>query len=223
MKSSKSASAFPRNLKRRFWRIPEDFLMSTPTLSLTESQALAALRAFLLSALPEGTEVTVRDNRVPEPIGTDFGVMTPTLRERLSTNVLTYRDRYPDAPGEKDVLQATKLTVQLDVHGPASADSTQIIDTLWRDATACDALAASGLDLAPLYASEPRQIPFVNGEQRVETHWSVDLVMQVSQVVTVPQDFAAALEIGDAGHSVTAATTAVEGWNGLIDVDTRLR
>lgn len=198
--------------------------MGSVSLSLTESQALAALRAFLLAVLPDGTEVIAGlDNRVPEPVGADFVVMTPVLRERLSTNVTTYSDGWPDAPGVKAVRQATKLTVQLDIHGPAGADSTQVVTTLWRDVSACDALAASGLDLAPLYANEARQIPFVNGEQQVETRWSVDLVMQVNPAIAVPQDFADSLEIGDAGNPVTATTTTtVQGWNGLIEVDTRL-
>ncbi|WP_244849853.1 hypothetical protein [Caballeronia sp. SL2Y3] len=83
--------------------------------------------------------------RLPEPVGVDFVVMTPLLRERLSTNVTVYRDAYPnspDSPGAKDVRQATRLTVQLDIHGPSGADNAQIVSTLWRDATACDALAA---------------------------------------------------------------------------------
>jgi hypothetical protein len=120
--------------------------ISTPALSQTESRALAALRAFLLSVLREETEVTAgQDNRVPEPIGTDFVVMTPMLRERLSTNVTQYRDAYAEAPGAKDVRQVTKLTVQIDIHGPASADNAQIITMLWRDVSACDALAVSDL------------------------------------------------------------------------------
>ena len=61
----------------------------------TEAEALTGLRTFLLSVLPVGTAcIRGLDNRVPEPIGMDFVVMTPMLRERLSTNVSTYRDRY---------------------------------------------------------------------------------------------------------------------------------
>ena len=194
--------------------------MTTPALSLTESAALAALRAFLLAVLPAGIEVIQgQDNRVPEPPGTDFLVMTPVLRERLSTNVTAYRDGYPDAPSLKDVLQPTRLTVQLDVHGPSGADRTQVITTLFRDPYAVDVFTATGLDLAPLYAGEPRQVPFLNEAQQVETRWSVDLVMQVNPVVSVPQDFTPALEIGTAGNPVTAATRHVQPWNGLKEVD----
>ncbi|KVH51178.1 LIC_12616 family protein [Burkholderia diffusa] len=195
--------------------------MSVTSFTPTESIALAALRTFLLSLVPNGVEI-VRglENRVPEPPGADFIVMTPILRERLSTNVTRYRDGYPTAPSVKDVWQATRLTVQLDIHGPASGDTVQVITTLWRDAYACDAFAAADLDIAPLYASEPRQMPFLNEAQQVEPRWSVDLVMQVNPLVTVPQDFAAALEIGTAGHPVTATTTHPQPWNGVKEVDT---
>ncbi|MGF6604581.1 hypothetical protein P3T23_009337 [Paraburkholderia sp. GAS448] len=194
--------------------------MDAASLSLTESQTLAALRAFLLSVLPAGVEaIRGQDNRLPEPPGANFVVMTPVLRERLETNVDAWRDGYPDAPSVRDVLQATKLTVQIDVHGPSGADHTQTITTLWRDPCACDAFTASGFDIAPLFASEPRQVPFLNEAQQVETCWSVDLVMQVNPVVTVPQEFAQSLEIGTAGNPVTAATRHVQRWNGPKEVD----
>ena len=198
--------------------------MNTPTPGPTESQAMEALRAFLLGILTEGTEV-VRglDNRVPEPIGTDFVVITPILRERLSTNVSTYRDGWPDAPSVREVLQPTRLTVQLDVHGPSGGDNVQVITTLFRDTYAADFFTASGADIAPLYTGEPRQMPFLNGEQQVESRWSVDCVLQMNARVTVPQDFTQSLEIGTAGNPVTAQTKTVQPWNGLIEVDSLLR
>lgn len=63
------------------------------SLSLTEAQTLTALRTFLLSVLPSGTEV-VRglDNRVPEPAGANFVTMTPISRTRLGTNIDNYQD-----------------------------------------------------------------------------------------------------------------------------------
>lgn len=166
-------------------------------LSLSESQTLTALRSFLLGILPAGTEVVRgQDNRVPEPQGDDFVTMTPVLRERLETNVDTYTDGYPNAPSTKSILQPTKVTVQLDIHGPASADNAQIITTLFRDDYGVEQFASSGFDVTPLYHSEPHQMPFVNGEQQVEDRWVVDVVMQCNPVVTVPQQFADQLKVG---------------------------
>lgn len=158
-------------------------------LSQTESAAITVLRAFLLSILPIGLEVVAgQDNRVPEPLGPDFVMLTPTLRGRLSTNVSTYRD-VPGA-GTRRVLAATQMTVQIDVHGPSAAEVIQVITTLLRDPAACDAFRRSGIDAQPLYAGDPRQMPFMNGEGQVETRWTADAVLQVNPAATVPQDFA---------------------------------
>ena len=226
------------------------------TLSLTESQTLTALRTYLLSVLPAGTEVVRgQDNRVAEPQGANFVTMTPMLRERLGTNVDTFQDcaftgsisgttltvtamslgaitvgatlfgtnvvagttitafgtgsggvgtytiSQPQtvssetlACGSKSMLQTTRVTVQLDVHGPASGDYAAIITTTFRDDYAVQSFLSSGFDVAPLYADEGRQMPFLNGEQQVEERWVVDVVMQCNPIVTVPQQFASQVQ-----------------------------
>jgi hypothetical protein len=58
-----------------------------------QSGLQVALRAFLLSVLPSGVSVVEgQDNRVPEPVGSDFVVMTTIRRERIETNVDTFGD-----------------------------------------------------------------------------------------------------------------------------------
>lgn len=167
--------------------------MPTPTLDLTEADIITALGNFLVSIVPNGVAVfRGQDNRVPEPAGTDFVVMTPTLRERLGTNVDTWA--YIQAPTTLAELNGVKVTIQLDVHGPNSTDNAQVISTLIRDDYAVQSFLASGFDVAPLYASEPRQLPFLNAEDQYETRWVVDAVLQANPVVTVAQDFADELE-----------------------------
>lgn len=49
---------------------------------------LTALRNFLISVLPTGTDVILAQvNRVPEPTSANFCVMTPISRARLGTNI----------------------------------------------------------------------------------------------------------------------------------------
>lgn len=166
------------------------------TLSLTESQTLTALRTFLTGLLPAGVEVVRgQTNRVPEPAGADFVVMTPILRQRLATNTDTYTDTYPGTTQTAAALTPMRVTVQLDVHGPASADNAQMIVALFRDDYAVQALAASGFDVAPMYCDDGKQIPYLNAEQQVEYRWSIDAVLQCNPVVTVPQQFAGSLDI----------------------------
>lgn len=99
------------------------------------------------------------------------------------------------ATGVQMLLQPTKVTVQLDIHGPNSADNTQIISTTFRDEYAVDQFSTSGYDVTPLYASEPRQVPFIDGEQQYEDRWVIDVVMQANPMVTVPQQFADEMQV----------------------------
>lgn len=91
--------------------------------------------------------------------------------------------------GYETLLQATEVTMQLDIHGPASANNAQIFSTLFRDDFAYQQFLTSGVDVSPLYTGEPHQAPFLNGEQQIEYRWSVDAVLQCNPVVTVPQQF----------------------------------
>lgn len=100
------------------------------------------------------------------------------------------------AAGVFTALQPTELTVQLDIHGPASPENAQIISTLLRDDYAVENFASSGFDVSPLHADDPRQAPFMNGEQQVEFRWSIDALLQCNPVVTTPQQFADVLTLG---------------------------
>ena len=224
-----------------------------------QSATLTVLAAFLAQILPPGVEVIqAQGNRVPEPAGTDFVVMTPLRRGRLETNVDDYIDTafsgsiagavltvgtvafgsiaagdpvygtgvitgttvlaqlsgtaggagtyaidaaqnvpvQSMAAGIAEILQPVDLEVQLDVHGPGSADNAQIISTLFRDDYACEFFAAQSAEIAPLYADDPRQLPFVNDQNQYENRWVVAAHLQVNATVTVGQQFAAALAAG---------------------------
>ncbi len=236
-----------------------------PTLTLTDTQALTALRAFLLTLVLPGTEVLLAQvNRVPEPAGADFIIMTPLLQRRLGTNTVTYFDNVftgsitgsvltvsavakPASPlsagmlltdtiwptmsvaagtvlgvqltgtpggigtyavspaqtlvsetllaGVRADLTEVELTVQTDYHGPASANNLRVVESLFRSEVGVDALAASGVDIAPLYCGDGRQAPFLNAEQMVENRWTMDLVMQVNPRVLTAQEFLTTIDI----------------------------
>lgn len=224
--------------------------------STTQSQALAALRAFLLAILPVDTEVLQSQvNRVAEAEGDDFVMMTPMRRPRLSTNRQTNRDCGFIASAEGNVLtvatmlagtilagalvqgtglrenpridsqlsgetggvgtyrltaaqstvlaevmqsgvvdfeQSAELEIQLDLHGPASADNAQTVSTLTRSDYAtrffAEVVDVGGVAV-PLHADDPRQAPFLNDQQQYENRWVVSVLLQVDPVVSVPQQF----------------------------------
>lgn len=92
--------------------------------------------------------------------------------------------------GMEKVTQATEVTYQIDVHGPSSANNAEMISTLFRDSYGVGNFVRLGASIYPLYADEPRQMPFLNAEQQFETRWVVEACMQVNQTVSnIPQEF----------------------------------
>lgn len=127
-----------------------------------------------------GTQIT----GTPGGVGT-YNV-TPSQTVTLTTLQL----------GAKSFLQATEATYQLDIHGPNSADNTQIISTLFRDTYAVDQFDGAGFNIAPLYAGEPRQAPFLDSEQQWDERWILEVNIQINPTVNVPQQFADQLVVG---------------------------
>lgn len=169
----------------------------TPTLSLTEEQTLTAVRAFLINLTGDGTGrdievVTGQDNRVAPPQSANYIVMTSMLSGMLETSTETYYDGsfdMPPTPAVRMNLLPSDVTVQLDVHGPRSKDLATTIAGMVRTDYCVDALAASGFDVTPLYANDPHQSAFSNGEQQIENCWIVDMHVQCNPIVTTGQDF----------------------------------
>lgn len=91
------------------------------------------------------------------------------------------------------VEQDTDCVMQLDVHGTASADNAQTISTLMRSPYAVDQLSPSGA--TPLYADDPKQMPFITAANQYEDRWVVEAHLQINPVVSVPTQFADAVAV----------------------------
>jgi hypothetical protein len=89
--------------------------------------------------------------------------------------------------GVRSDIVLTQTALQLDFHGPNSADNTKIVQGLWRSEYSYDLLQPLGV--APLYASEPVEAPFINAEQQYEYRWTLDLEMQVNPTILTTQQF----------------------------------
>lgn len=92
--------------------------------------------------------------------------------------------------GSMDYLRPTNVVVQLDVHGPNGPDNAQKISTLMRDDYAVQQFATYGVDVTPLLADDPKQLPFLNAEQQYEDRWVIEAMLQANEVVSVQQQFA---------------------------------
>lgn len=161
------------------------------TLSQTEDAIMTELRTFLLSLfvapLPE--VIQAQSNRVPEPVGSNYIVMTPLDRLRLATNVETW-DFAAVAPTTIAARYSTAFKVQLDIHGEPGGDWGQIITTCFHGDYAFPSFPET---VKPLYADSPRQMPFLNGEHQYENRWVVILALQVAPIVSTSMQFAATL------------------------------
>jgi hypothetical protein len=213
------------------------------------------------SAAPEvlasGVEVIqAQDNRVPEPLCSDYLTMTPLRRPRMSTNVDDDEDvtftgsidagtltvtkvaggdiligsrvwgpgvadgtvivapltgsgglgTYAVVPaqevesvsmaaGRRLATESVQMAIQVDVYGPNSGNFAQMVSAMFRDGYAVDQFAAISPAISPLYADDPRQLAFSDGEQQYENRWSIDVELQIDQTITVPQQFADTLKV----------------------------
>lgn len=164
------------------------------TVTPTEDDVLTAVRTLLLTIVDGSTVEVVQGqvNRVPECKSPDFIVMTPTTRLRLSTD----EDNWDTVGTNPAVIVAsynTEYTLQLDIHGPNGSDNAAAICTLWRNPYACDQMAGTGV--TPLYATDGKQMPFINGESQWENRWVTTLSMQITPTVSTPMQFADTLDV----------------------------
>lgn len=149
--------------------------------------------ALRVGATLFGTGIAAGSTIVAQLTGPAGGIGTYTIAptQTLSSRTL--------ASGEMQAMQETEIVVQLDIHSndlATAGDMAAKVATLWRDDYACQQLAAVDPDLSPLYCDDPRQIPFIDGEQQYESRYTLDLHLQANQKVTgIPQQFAAALAV----------------------------
>jgi hypothetical protein len=101
--------------------------------------------------------------------------------------------------GRKAMTQSAMATVQLDFHSENTVEAgnmAQTIATLLRDDYGVTAFANQPSDVVPLYADDPRQMPFINDQQQYEWRWILEARFQVNQQVSVPQEYADAVNVG---------------------------
>jgi hypothetical protein len=158
------------------------------TLDINDQAVFTALRAFLLSFLPSGTEVVQGiDNRVPMPEA-GFVVMTSLGQYRLNTN----RTDYQSVAQTKAVQTHARYTVQLDFVGPSSQAWATQAQALFRDVYAAEMMPAN---IQPLYADDPMQIALVDGEAQYEQRWMLTASIDYAPTMTIAQQSATSLEI----------------------------
>ncbi|MDB5777608.1 MAG: hypothetical protein JWP38_3741 [Herbaspirillum sp.] len=156
-------------------------------ISITEAQLYLALWNFITS-LVDCPIVQGNQNRVAMPAG-DFIVMTALNRVGLAT---TTQD-YDPANSRVSNKQSKQWSAQIDCYGSLSADRAATLAEMMRTPYAADQFATSGLEIAPLFATDHHQMALVTGEEEYVERWTFEMALQYNPVITMPQDFASAL------------------------------
>ncbi len=105
--------------------------------------------------------------------------------------------------GTANLEQKVRITIQCDVHGPNGSDNAFAISIAMWDAIADRFFNSAVTGVSPLYSDDPKQMPFLNGEQQYENRWSVDIHVQTNQTVFFSQQFASAVDVDVINVSAT--------------------
>ena len=134
-------------------------------------------------------------NFVPPPNG-PFIVMTQVGQNRLGTN----EDSYDTLTQNKTITRYTQYDIQLDFYGDGSGDRAGIVETAFRDEYGTENF---GNLIQPLYCTDAKQMPLINGEQNYEQRWTIVASMQANLDVIVAQQSATQLSVTPVNVNVT--------------------
>ena len=141
---------------------------------------------WLVQLLQAGDAVNVfksNPNMTATPIGT-YAVIQPGVKIRQNQGVRSY-----DPVNLFQIVErSTTYYYQVDCYGPAAPDWANSFAIAWRSLWGCDN-NPTPIVFTPLYADEPVQLNFPNGEQQYEQRFMIKLYLQANETVSLPQDF----------------------------------
>ncbi|MEN6533957.1 MAG: hypothetical protein ABFD89_09870 [Bryobacteraceae bacterium] len=161
--------------------------------SVTDDMVFTAIRAWVIASAAVSDCIQGDGNRASIPAGgTDFVIMTPLTRSRLSLNETSH----PTTSTETST-SSFDYAIQLDCYGPNAGDIVSVLDTSWYSNRTFDALKTQYV--FPLYSEHPRFAPMVNGEQQYENRWILVIHIQFKPSITDSQQSASSVTITPTG------------------------
>lgn len=156
------------------------FIPSSIGINITEDMLCKAVRSYILSIRPTQRVIRTPVKLASMPDG-PYVSFTPGRRMPLSTNVASYLS------GSRSVERAEQMGFQIDCYGEGARDLADTINLLFRDQYAVDQFAQSSVDIAPLYAGDVMQMPFVDDSDQYEERYSFEIFLQINSVVITSQ------------------------------------
>lgn len=157
------------------------------TVSVLTSGAIAIGATVFGTGVAAGTTVVDQVSGAPGGVG----VYTVAPSQTVSSRTLS--------AGQMDLEQGAEYVVQIDFHsaGLQASDYAMTVSTTFRDPFATEFFAAQVPSYAaPLYADDPRQVPFINDQQQWEWRWVLEAHLQANPVVVIPQQYADEIDVG---------------------------
>jgi hypothetical protein len=153
--------------------------LNAVSLLLPDTIVCKVVRDYIMSIVPTQRVIRTPVNRASMPKG-PYVSFTPGLRRPLATNV--------SAPmiGGRIVTRSEQMSFQIDCYGEGAGDTAETLNVLYRDPYAAELFQESGYDVAPLYATDIQQAPFVSGEDQYEDRYTFEIELQINSRVTVP-------------------------------------
>ena len=120
------------------------------------------------------------------------GTYSVTVSQSLASGALS--------AGQMTLLQDSEWVLQCDCHAPdnTAGDMAKTVSTALRDpfgTTFFAGLTPPLNAIVPLFADDPVQAPFINAENQYEWRWTLDVHLEVSQSLSVPQAYADAIDV----------------------------
>lgn len=191
--------------------------------SITETEIFTTVRTYIMK-LVDCEVIRAQKNRAAMPVGAFVSMSAGALRP-LETNRHTIRTETVDDVDTEyiDTDTPSQMTIPVDCYGAGSGESAQAISAMFRDDYACQVFRAVGHDIQPLFATDPQQMPLVNGEDQYEERWTFNLELQVNHKITISTDTtwmetAGMLAIGTPPTGQAIGTVFVNG-DGIIQAD----
>ena len=186
------------------------FVVMTPMRSKRLSTNLDGTADCKFTGAIAGTVLTVSDvafgsiNAWASIIGTGIALGTQVARQLSGTQggAGTYSVTVSQSlasgalsAGQMTLLQDSEWVLQCDFHSPdtIAGDMAKTVSTALRDNYGVSFFAAQPAPLnavVPLYADDPVQAPFISAENQYEFRWTLDVHLEVSQSLSVPQTYA---------------------------------
>lgn len=153
-------------------------------LTITEVYAGALAPGQQIDAIGIGAGTNVLEQLTGDPPG-GVGTYKISQPQTIGDSVIS--------AGMKTVRQDTEAVVQCDLHGDGAYDQCLVVQALFRDEYAVQAMEGTGV--TPLYAEDPRQLAFITAADQYENRMSIDLHVQINPVVTIPQQFSDGVDL----------------------------